>query len=118
MKIGDLQDYIKEEHLEDFYDIETLFARLICDNKIRNFSVLLYTYLQKVEESNKYTKAELAEASSLLHMRRLNIDFPHKKERELHIINKYSTLSCNEENQAEGYDPIKGEEMFKKIYNL
>lgn len=117
MKISELQDYIKAQRLTTCDDIDTLFIRLIYDDKIKSFMPLLSAYIQKQEKDKEYTKCELIESASLLHLRRLGVDIPNQDNRECHVINKHSSMSCKED-LTDDYDYDKEEFNFKKTYNI
>lgn len=117
MKISELQDYIKELHFKDYLDVDVLIMRLIYDDKIKSFMPLLSAYIQKQEKDKEYTKCELIESASLLHLRRLGIDMPNQDNREYHVINKHSSLSCKDD-LSDDYDYDREEANFRKTYNI
>lgn len=118
MKIAELKEFIEVNRLKGNDDIDTLIKYLIVKDKILNFNPILGMYIAHLEQKREYTKCELVETASLLHTRKLGIHFEGQSERELHMINKHSNLSCKEENEKEGYDAEKSENEFRKIYNL
>ena len=101
----------------DNYNVENLVCNEIIEGNIK-FIPIMKSYITFLENEREYTKCELIEASSLLHIRRLGLTFEGMNKRELHAINKHSNLSCEKENKEEGYNPRESEKIFKEIYNL
>lgn len=118
MKISELQNYINEEYLRPSDDIESLLIRLVYDNKIKSFMPILSAYIAKMERDREYTDCELKESSSLLHLRRIGVSINGQDNRELHMINKHSSLSCDKELAESDYDYDGAEKNFMDLYNL
>lgn len=118
MKIAELQEFMSTQCLTPQDNVESLLVRLIYENKIENFHSVFSAYIKHMENLKKRNKAELCEAASLLHIRMIGKKFIGQEERELHVINKHSSLDCSKENERLSYDAEESERLFRKLYNV
>lgn len=119
MRVSELTEFMKEQHILPCDSIEALICCLIRENKIDSFMPLMAQYVKQLEDKAEVNKCQLIEAASLLHCRMANLPVPEKENRELHVINQFSNLNCESENEKFGpYDKDLGEKDFKKRYSL
>ena len=119
MKINEIQDYINNSpFLNENMSVDNLIIQLIQDNKIKKFSDIFLAYITHSEKERNYTKCELCETATLLHLRTLNVSIPNKEEREVHMLSRHSSLSAEEEMKNINYDAEQAEKEFKRIYNI
>lgn len=97
--------------------IESIIGEEIKNGNI-DFHFLMQSYFEFVKIQETYMKKELSETATLLHMKRLGISPNAFSDRELHMINKHSSMSCEDEKRESGYDYEESERKFKEIYNL
>ena len=83
-----------------------------------NFLVLMEAYFKYVEKQKEINKCEKIEMATLLTLNELGIKIPQQKEREVHMIAKYSNMNVDDIKEKYHYDEKKMTEDFNKRFSL
>lgn len=83
-----------------------------------NFLALMEAYFKYVEKQNEVNKCEKIEMATLLTLNELGVKIPEQKEREIHMMAKYSNMRIDDLKEKYNYDEAKMTEDFNKRFNL